>query len=658
MWGAFKNNPMKGCRYWTKFLCLIMLFGLFYAALPSAIQAASDVNAVARTAFSKAKEYQSRGDIRSARIEMLNAIKIDPDWIDARILQAEILLKLSDGAGAETELNRAFELGLDVSQVRHIYGHALQLQGKWDEAKNQLFAEDIPVQHQTYADQILGRLAMQTGDDDLARRAFDRAIRRDESNASLWVDVARFRAGSGDQAGALAAVKEAVRLEPDNIRALQYRGELLRSQFGLAAALPWFERALQIDPNDVPILTEYAATLGDVGRMTDMLAVARKIIALDGGNPRAFYMQAVLAARAGKYDLARMLMQKTEGHLDNVPAVMMMQGIIEFEAANYNIAVERFRQLVSLQPNNLQAQNLLARSLYLSGDPVGTITILQPQINHEGASYTFWVAGRSLEATDREQDAAELFNRASRHDVGQSAAFVPEAPIALLRNEAEVQPDNAVKVIPYIRALYDIGDYTAAFAQAKHLQHGNPGASDAHILVADTAMALGNFDEALAALSFARHIRFSESVMLRLVEVFRAKGDTQGAGDVLAEYLTYNPNNLSALRWMAYGHLEAENWDIAGRILENIRKRIGNNDALIMSGLAQAYAELGQTDRAVAAARIAYNLQPSSPVVSHIYGQALFAEGKRPKDARELFRKAVMIAPLNETYRASLALTR
>ncbi|HEY9091662.1 tetratricopeptide repeat protein [Parasphingorhabdus sp.] len=637
----------------------MILIGLLYAALPPAIQAASNGHKDARTAFTKAKQYESRGDVRSARIEMLNAIKADPEWIDARILQAEILLKLSDGAGAEAELDRAFDLGLDVSQVRHIYGHALQIQGKWDEAKDQLIAEDIPVQHKAYADRILGRVAIQTGDEDLARRAFDRAIRRDAANADLWVDVARFRAGSGDQAGALAAVKEAVRRDPDNIRALQYRGELLRSQYGLAAALPWFERALQIDPNDVPILTEYAATLGDMGRMTDMLAISRKIISLDVSNPRAFYMQAVLAARAGKYDLARMLMQKTEGRLDNVPAVMMMQGIVEFEVANYIIAIDRFHRLVSLQPNNVQAQNLLARSLYLSGDPDGAMNRLQPQVNNSGtASYTLWLAGRALEANDMRQEATGLFNRASRHDAGQASVILPEEPIGFLRSEVEREPDNAVKVIPYIRALYHSGDYSAAFAQAKHLQQGNPGASDAHILVADTAMAMGNFDEALAALALARRIRFSEPVMLRIVEALRAKGDVQGAGAVLAEFLTYNPNNLSALRLMAYGHLEAGNWDIARRILENICKRIGENDVLIMAGLAQAYTELGQTDKAVATARIAYYVQPSSPVASHIYGRALLAEGSRSNDARDLFRKSVMIAPLNEAYRASLALTR
>ncbi len=649
---SFQDFSTRRARPWV----LAALMALSLAGFASTILAASEGNADAREAFARAQEHRSRGDVRSARIELMNAIKADPQWIDARILQAEMLLKLFDGIGAEAELERAFSLGLDPSEVRHLYGHALQLQGKWDKAKEQLFADDIPEENQAYTARIVGRLAVQTGDDALATRAFDRSIQLDAANPDLWVDIARFRAGSGDQAGAIAAVDEAVKLEPNNVRALQYRGELLRFQFGLGAALPWFERALQIDPNDVALLTEYAATLGDMGRMTDMLTVARKIISLDGRNPRAFFMQAVLAARAGKYPLARTLMQKTQGRLDDVPAVLLVQGIIEHGETNYNAAIDKFRRLVSLQPRNRQAQNLLARSLYLAGDASDAVEVLKAQVNNSGADpYALWLAGQGLEAIDERQQAVGVLNRAARHDVGKKTAFTPAAPLGVLQAEANRSPNDAGTVIPYIRALYDRGDFARAFAEAKRLQRGNPGASDAHILVADTAMARGDYDEALRALENARKIRFSESVMLRIVEALRAKGAMQRSGEVLAEYLNYNPSNIAGLRWLAYAHLETENWDIARRILENLRKRIGDNDALIMVGLSQAYTGLGQTEKAIRAGRIAYAVQPSSPVVSHLYGLALLEDSTRTKDAHDLIKKAVAIRPQNALYRASLA---
>jgi tetratricopeptide (TPR) repeat protein len=624
-------------------------------AAPSAIYGASQGNADAREAFAKAEEFRAGRDIRSARIELMNAIKADPQWIDARVAQAEVLLSLMDGLAAEAELDRAVQLGLDPAEVRHLYGHAYFLQGEPEKARDQLLANDIPARNQGYAARIMGRVAVQVGDQQLASAAFNRAMELDPKNPDLWVAIARFRADTGDQAGATNAVDKAVKLDPRNIRALQYRGELLRFQFGLGAAIPWFERALQIDPNDVPLLTEYAATLGDMGRMTDMLVVARKIISLDGHNPRAFFMQAVLAARAGQYGLARRLMQQTKGVIDNIPAVLLVEGIIEHSEGNYNAAIDKFNRLVAIQPENREAQNLLARSLYLAGSADDAVDVLKPQVSRSGADpYALWLAGRSLEAIGERDEAAAILNRAAAHDAGRESAILDSAPLTVLRAEAERNAEDARIVVPYIRALYDAGDYATAFAEAKRLQLANPGASGAHVLVADVAAAMGDYNEALDALTKARSIRFSEPVMLRMVEVMRARGDVRQSGEVLAQYLSYNPSNIAGLRWMAYSHLETESWAVAAYILENLRKRIGENDALIMAGLTQAYTGMGETDKAIAAGRIAYRVQPSSPVVSHLYGLALMQDKDRRRDGISLLRKAVAIMPDNPVYRQSL----
>ncbi|VWX57667.1 tetratricopeptide repeat protein [Sphingorhabdus sp. 109] len=646
-------------RLTSKPVLLAAALSVALTAVPTAILGASGGNADAREAFARAAQFRAERDVRSARIALLNAIKADPEWIDARVAQAEVLLKLGDGVGAEAEIDRAVQLGIDPATVRHLYGHAYSLQGNAQKARDELLTNDIPQQYQGYAARIMGKVALQMGDEQLAGAAYNRAIELDGKNPDLWVDIARFRFRSGDQAGATNAVDEAVKLDPVNVGALQYRGELMRFQFGLGAALPWFERALELDPNDIPLLSEYAATLGDMGRMTDMLAVARKIIALDGKNPRAFFMQAVLAARAGKYALARRLMQKTGGMIDNVPAVMLVQGIIEHAEGNHNAAAEQFQRLIAIQPNNRQAHNLLARSLYLAGSAGDAVDILIPQVNRSGADpYALWLVGRALEDIGERRQAAAVMNRAAVHDFGRESAFMATAPLNVLRAEAQRNPNDARVVVPYIRALYNAADYDTAFAEAKRLQQGNRGASAAHILVADVATAMGNYDEALDALGQARRIRFSEPVMLRLVEVLRAKGDMQKAGEDLAQYLSYNPGNIAGLRWMAYAHLETGSWAVAAHILENLRQRIGDNDALLMAGLTQAYTGLGETEKAIAAGQIAYHVQPSSPVVTHLYGLALLQDRDGQKKAVSLLKKAVEIQPDNMVYRKSLQSAR
>ena len=45
-------------------------------------------------------------------------------------------------------------------------------------------------------------------------------------------------------------------------------------------------------------------------------------------------------------------MQKTEGRIDHLASVKLVQGMIEYGEGNYNAAIEKFRELSALQPNN------------------------------------------------------------------------------------------------------------------------------------------------------------------------------------------------------------------------------------------------------------------------------------------------------------------
>src|SRR3546814_3545308 len=136
----------------------------------------------------------------------------------------------------------------------------------------------------------------------------------------------------------------ALKLQPRHVEALTLRGELTRSQYGLAAAMPWFDRALEIDPGNVIALLERAATAGELGRTTVMLADTRKVLTLTPGNPRAFFLQASLAARGGKFDLARSLYQRTHGVFDDQPAAMLLASAIDFRTGRIGEAARRLQR--------------------------------------------------------------------------------------------------------------------------------------------------------------------------------------------------------------------------------------------------------------------------------------------------------------------------
>lgn len=629
--------------------CTLMLGG------PATPLQAEDL-AAARQAMARAEEFRSRGDNRAARIELMNAIKAAPRLPAARLAQARVFLALFDATGAKAELTRAIELGAERVTVRAAMAEALLLQGKADAALAWLGEGPVPAGDAGYAARTLGRTQLALGNMEAARAAFDRALQFAPDDSMLWTDIARFRIASGDQAGGVDAADHAVKLNGSNVRALQLRGELVRSQFGLAASLPWFERALSIDPNDVSVLGEYAATLGDMGRMRDMLAVARQIVALQPDNPRGYFLQAVLAARAGQYRLARNLIQKTGGALERVPAVMQVEGVVEFQLGNYRQAIDRFEKLADAQPHNRRAAELLARALYAEGEHETLLARFRAVADQGGTSaYLLTLVARSLEAIGEETQATDYLARAAEPDTAPMVRLAEADEPWMLADAARAAPRDARAVIPYVRMLVANGDFALAAEFAEPLAEANPGVPDAQVLLGDVRFAAG---DAVAALPFYRRaagIRLSEPVVRRLSLALRETGNSDEADALLVRFVGYSPANTGGLRLLANAYVDRGNWPGAIATLSALHARLGNNQPLLLADLAMARLRGGNEARAAHDARLAYRVQPASTLATHMRGLTLTGQGDQPMIAIEMLEKAQAKSPRNPWLRYHLA---
>ncbi len=630
-------------------------FGVMFAAAATIGLAHAAPNPDARAAYDEAKALRATYDLRGARVELLNAIKADPKWAPAHVAQAQVALDLFNGAAAQAEIEKAIDLGTRQADVQHLLGAALWLQGKLDDAEGVLTDPDLPATDTVYANRILGRVYMDKGDLVAAEAAFTKALDRAPKDSLLWTDIARFRFVSGNQKGAIEAVDYAVRLAPNNIRALELRGRLIRSQFGVVAALPWFERALQISPNDIPVLEEYAATLGEAGRNRDMLTQVRIIIALDARNGKAYYLQAVIAARAGEYDLARRILPMAGARMNATPGAMLVAGVSEYELGNTNQAIDIFRRLVLTQPANMDFRRLLARAMYRNGDALDALDEIKPLAARPDAdNYSLMLAARAYEAAGENAKAAPLLDAAAQPVVRHAIPLAEMLTLSAAADGARRNPNNARFVVPYIRSLMLERNYEAAAIEAKRLQNANSGVADAHVIMGDVEIERGNVTSAIVAYAKAREINYSEGTMLRIVDAHRRLGNANGAREALIAYLTFNPSSLMAQRLLAY--LMLDNREYAGAIplLERLRTRIGYNDSILLANLARAYSGARRHDDAIAAAGTAYRIDPANPMVTHVYGQVLLKSGKRPKAARELLQKAAILVPGNAEIAAEL----
>ncbi len=609
--------------------------------------------AEAAQATERAEALLKADDATGARDLAAEAVRGDPDNENAHIVLARALLALQDGIGAEGEIQRAVDAGYDAAAVPQWRAEAWVLQGKTDKAPAE--TDKAPQKLRPYGLRIRARALTATGDYAGAQSALDQALHLAPDDAGTWTDIARFRFAAGDLLGAAEASDRAVKLAPGSVDALVVRGEVVRSQYGLVAALPWFEQALKRDPARHAALIEYAATLGDAGRTVDALAATRRALAARPGSPQALYLQAVIAARAGNFDLARSILEKTGGAIDELPGTMLLGGTLDLEKGDYEQAIEKLTDLVGAQPMNITARKLLAIALLRTDRARNAIDMLRPVVARADAdSYALTLAARGFERIGDRDSASHFLDRAAFPATGESAAFSADDSTATLAADAARQPSNPEATLPLIRALIAGGDKAGALARAQEIAARNPGAAAAQVVLGDMLMLLNRSADAAAAYRRAADLRFDEPTLLRLVDAFDRAGRREDAANALALFLSQNPASIAALRLSAHWQLAGGDYDAAIDSLEDIRARIGDGDAVLNAELAAAYAGAGETGTAVDFGEAAYGLSPANPAVVDAYGWALFLGGDKD-GALELLQKAVILAPRHPGLRWHLA---
>ena len=568
--------------------------------------------------------------------------------VSAQLKRARAALIRGDGIAAEVALRQALDAGAERSIIAAPMGEAKMLQGNLALARNWLAPGHFAPGDQAYGFRMLGQIEMEEGNLAAANLAFERALQIDANSAALWVDIGQLRYRAGEQVQAIAAVRQAVRLDPENVAALLFQGQIVRDAVGPVAALPWFARAHLLAPKDTEVLFHYASTLGEVGRAKDMLAVTRMMIGLEPRNPRAFYLQAVLAARAGKVDLARRLMVRAGDPLRDVSSAILLNGVLEYRAGNFGTAATLFERLWQRQPDNRMAPLLLARTLYQAGQMREVVTRFAPMAEDEGASaYLLTLVGRAYEALGDRGKAASFLDRAAAPQ--QASRLVPIStglPVAVLESRWRADPGRADNAIPMIRQLIANGESTRAVMLANQIVTRFPGAADVHVLAGDAFMANVAYTEALQHYRQAAEVRYTRLLLARMATALTRSGDTARIPTLLHDYLREHPLDGQVADWAA--DLAARKGDVKGAMrLYGRAFAVGVADHDPGSRAQYAFLALQAGDAGTARRNAvqAYRMQRLNGELAFVAGRVLWeSDGEGNAVAQALLDKAARIA--------------
>ena len=559
---------------------------------------------------------------------------------DDQLAKGRAAISRGDGVGAEIAYKNALDSGALRPAVAAGMGEALLLEGKPDEARKWLASGLFAPADAVRGWRALARLESAQGHFAEAETALGKALALAPGEAETVVDLAQLRYRSGRQIEAIANVDEALALDRANVRALDFRGLIVRDQFGPAAALPWFEAALYKAPGDPAVLGDYAAALGDAGRMREMLAVTRRMLEIGADPRRALFLQAVLAARAGNTSLARSMLNKA-GDPIRTPAGLMLDAMLDLDAGNANLAVNILDELVRRQPLNEAAQMLLARAVYEGGQPEQVVARFGAMAVRDGASpYLMTIVARAYEDLGRRQDAAPLLDRAA---AVAKAGLVPAIDLASFDDaagRARAFPGDVEAAAAQVRALIGQGRAGDAAALAERVRGEHPGMAAAALLAGDARFAAGQFDLALGAYGDAAKVRFDDPLLARTVYAQAWLGRRDLASQTGAAYFAARPESRVGARIEADYAASLGDWGKARMILTNLQGRGGQRDLRLLCDLAFAQLRAGDPAAAEQTARAALRLQPMSPLAAQVLAMTLGARGEKGRLRDVLVAKA------------------
>lgn len=546
---------------------------------------------------------------------------------DAALAKARAALARGDGIAAQTELDKAARAGAPREEIAAPMGEALIIQQDYSGARGWLASGRFAKGEEAYGWRMLGMLERFSGNLDGADAAYQRALAAAPNDPLVWSDIGRLRFSRGEQIQAIDAANRALQADPDNPRALELRAQMLREQAGWDAALPLYERALIKAPNDMALLAGYASTLGEAGRMRDMLTVTRQMIELNPKDARPWFYQAVLAARAGKVDLARRLLIKSQADAGGMPAATLLRGVLELEAGNANAAVAQFDALIQRQPANRVVQGLLARALYEAGDTGAVLQRFTVLAGRPDASpYVLAIMARTLEERGDRAGAAGYLDRLAK---AQPMAVMP------------IGERGTGDVAASVRAMIAAGNFGGASAAADGYARQRPGMFEALSLAGDAALANGAPLPALDYYRRAAQVRYPDRMLLRTVEALEKSGRGREAPALVLSYASAWPASRLAVR-MAAGHAAyAGDWAHSRSLLEHLAYSGGGaRDGRLLVDLSLAQLNSGDAESARDTAQRAARLLPASSVAAQAWGMALVELDEDPDLARQLLDKA------------------
>ena len=604
--------------------------------------------------LTEAKQYQQKGDLKSAMIQLKNAVEKSPENGEARMELGNLQLNMGDFPSAEKEFRKARSNGIAADRVLPQLAKAMSQQGKFkeilDEVTPEVAAKSAPLLT------LRGDALLATGKLDEAKQAFEQALALNANAGDALLGLARYAVAKQDKDAAARYIDEAVAKDPKNADVFMARGSLLRTQGKSDEALAAFDQALALNPHHRTAHIEKAYVNITRGKFANAKAEIDAAEKNAPGNLLVTYTRALYEFSQGKYSAAQDALQRVlKVAPDHMPSVLLA-GASELNLGALQQADQHLRKYLEFNPDDVYARKLLAQAQLKSAQPNDAAATLAPALKNAAddpqvlalAGETYMQVRDFNKASVYLEKATTLAPKAAglRTSLGLSKLAQGDQARGLseLQKATELDPKSAQATMALVQTEISLKHYDKALAAIDALEKQQPDNPQVLTLRGAVNMVKGDVPAARAALDKAVALQptFIPAVQnLARLDLVEKKPDA--AKQRYEKVLQKEPNNVDAMR--ALGELatmqnhpeEATSWfEKASNV-----KPEAVGPAL---NLGRHYLRTGQAQKALTLARKVQTANPTNPELVELLGQAQIAN-KDTAGALETYSKLVNLAP-------------
>lgn len=659
----------------------------------------NSANLSAEQHIERAKDFQSKGDTRASVLELKNAVQKAPNNPQARWLLGLIYLDLKLGADAESQLNKAIELGVEPKNALIPLARAQYYRGNFQDSLKTLATFNTSESGQlAQVLEVRGLAHLAMGNFKEGCASFTQSISYDATYAPAYVGRARCQFNDKEIQAAIESARHATTLDPEYQQSWITLGDLYRAGDQTDQAVTAYNRALKIKPNDFDALAYKTMALLSAKRMDEANKSLKLMEEIRPEAPLFKYLKAYTLYQQGSNTEAANLLQQALKDNPKNPQVQLLYGTVNYVLGNNEIALTSFNKTLSVI-DHPDARLLLAATQLRMRANEDVLKTLSPFIAQGSNAKAFLLAGQAALNLQQFDQGMAYLERAGTLNPKDSIIRTVLAQNQLasgmqegIRGLESVISDNPNDNQAYLllaAGQTGKGDYSGALATLGKMASNQPSNPLPHVLIGRIHLMQKNVTAARNAFEHGLRIdggflpaasaladldiqaekpeqakdRFKRilskapenlGARMGLARVALALNDFKEYESNLRVAVESHPTAIEPLQALTFYHIkQARQPKIALEIAQKAAQKNKGN-AAFQDILGQAFLSAGRSKDAIDTYMAITNSQPSSSIAWYKLGWAQRVAGDIGAALNSLER-SIRLAPDNLDARIALA---